>query len=148
MKFSGDAARAGRWQLVNVDEQTFAGIARVEGEHAVVDVLLEALAPMTWSQSAARSPRVTANLNALGLRVDIYILDDNSPFAQDVGGADWAGVFDVAGADETFTADPVALVELLAVVERVIEFLFLLLGHAINQIVGRLVGNIGVFLQD
>ena len=148
MKFSGDAARAGRWQLVNVDEQTFAGIARVEGEHAVVDVLLEALAVVARGQSAASGFGEQAGLDALGLSVVSDFLDDDAPFAVDVLGADRAGVSDAAGADETFTADPVALVELLAVVERVIEFLFLLLGHAINQIVGRLVGNIGVFLQD
>ena len=135
MKFSGDAARAGRWQLVNVDEQTFAGIARVEGEHAVVDVLLEALAPVTWSQSAARSPRVIANLNALGLRVDIYILDDNSPFAFDVLGSDRTSVKDVAGADVSGTSDPIALCEYISVVERIIISIFFQRGDSIDQVI-------------
>ena len=141
-------ARASWWQLVGVDEETLVGIARVEWEHAVVDVLLEALAVVARGQSAASGFGEQAGLDALGLSVVSDFLDDDAPFAVDVLGADRAGVSDAAGADETFTADPVALVELLAVVERVIEFLFLLLGHAINQIVGRLVGNIGVFLQD
>ena len=114
----------------------------------MVDVLLEALAVVARGQSAASGFGEQAGLDALGLSVVSDFLDDDAPFAVDVLGADRAGVSDAAGADETFTADPVALVELLAVVERVIEFLFLLLGHAINQIVGRLVGNIGVFLQD
>ena len=45
----GNVARAGRRQLVDVDEETFAMIAGVEGEDAMVDVLLDAFALITWS---------------------------------------------------------------------------------------------------
>ena len=39
-----DQTRASRGQLVGVDEETPVGVARVVGEHAVVDVLLGAVA--------------------------------------------------------------------------------------------------------
>lgn len=75
-------------------------------------------------------------------------MDDDAPLAVDVLGADWAGVGDLTGADETLTTDPVALIELLAVVERVVEFLLLDFGDAVDQVVSRLIGHIGVFLHD
>ena len=53
-QFNGDVARTGRWQLVDVDEETSLGITRIEGEHTVVDVLLDAGAAMARSQSTAR----------------------------------------------------------------------------------------------
>ena len=128
-------ARTSRWQLVGVDEETAVRIARVERQHAMVDVLLEALAVVARSQSAASGFREQAGFDALRLRVVGDVLDDDAPFAVDVLGAQRSGVFDVAGADESFTADPVTLVELFAVVERVVEFLFLRFGDAIDQIV-------------
>ena len=135
VQFGGNVARAGRWQLVDVDEETPLRIARVEGEHAVVDVLLDAGAAIARSQCAASGFGEQTGLDALGLRVVMDVLDDNSPFAQDVGGADWAGVFDVAGADETFTADPVALVELLSVVLTVVKVVLSQRSQTIDQIV-------------
>ncbi len=114
----------------------------------MVDVFLEALAVVAWGQGAASGFGEQAGLDALGLGVVGDFLDDNAPFTIDVLSADWASVSDGAGADETFTTNPVALIELLAVVERVIEFLFLGLGDTINQIISGLVSNIGVLLQD
>lgn len=148
LSLDGDVARASRWKLVGVDEETLVRVAWVEGEHAVVDVLLQAFAAVARSQGTARGFREQARFNTLGLGVVGHILNDHTPFTIDVLGADWASVFDIAGADETFTTNPVTLIELFAVVERVIEFLFLLLGDTIDQIIGRLIGNIGVFLQD
>lgn len=141
-------ARAGRRQLEGVDEQTLVGVTRIEGEHPVVDVLLDALALVARGQGAASGFGEQAALNALGLGVVSDVLDNNAPFAVDVLGAEGAGVLDVARADEAFAANPVALVELFAVVERVVELLFLDLGDTVNEVVGGLVGNIGVLLQD
>ena len=39
----GDVARTGRWQLVGVDEESPVGVARVDRDHPVVDILLGAL---------------------------------------------------------------------------------------------------------
>lgn len=143
----GDVARAGRFQLVRVDEESLVGVAWIKGQHAVVDVLLKAFAVVARRQSAAGGFGEQAGFDALCLRVVGHVLDDDTPFAIDVLGAKGTGVLDVGRADESFSADPVALVKLFAVVERIVEFLFLLLGDAIDQIVGRLVSHIGVFLQ-
>ena len=148
LSVNGDAARAGRRQLVDVDEQALVRVARVEREHPVVHVLLDALALVARCQSAARSSGEQAGLHALGLRVVRNVLHDDAPLAVDVLGADRAGVQDLARADVAFAADPVALVERLAVVERVVKVLLLERCHAIDQVVGRLVSHFGVFLQD
>ena len=145
-----DVAGAGRGQLVGVDEETLVRVARVEGEHAMVDVLLQALAVVARSQGAASGAGEQAALDPLGLGVGRpgLSLNDDAPFAFGVLGAEGADVADVGRADEAFTADPVALVELVAVVEGVVESLLLFLGDSIDQIIGRLVGDVGVLLQD
>lgn len=145
---SGDAARAGRRQLVDVDEQALVRVARIEREHPVIHVLLDALALVARGQRTARSPREQARLDALGLRVVRHVLDNDAPLAVDVLGAHGASVQDLARADVAFTADPVALVERLAIVQRVVKVLLFEGSHAIDQIVGRLVGHFSVFLQD
>ena len=134
----GDVARASRWQLVGVDEDALVSIARIEGEHAVNGVLLEAFAEVARGQSAASGFREQASLGALSLGVSRPgdVLDDDAPFTGRVLGAQRTRVGHVAGAYETLTTNPVALVELLAVVERIIEFLLLFLADAIYQIVG------------
>lgn len=132
----GDVARAGGRQLERVDEETLVRVARVEGEHAVVHVLLQALAAVARGQSAAGGLGEQARLDAVGLRVVGHVLDDHTPLTVDVLGAEGPGVLDVARADEALSANPVALVELLAVVERVVELFFLSLGDALDQVVG------------
>ena len=134
----GDVAGASRWQLVGVDEDALVSIARVEGEHAVDGVLLEALAQVARGQGAASGFGEQASLGPLGLGVSRPgdVLDDDAPLTGRVLGAQGTRVGHLAGADETLTTDPVALVELLAVVERIIEFLLLFLADAVHQIVG------------
>ena len=138
LSLDGDVARASRWQLVSVDEDSLVGVARIEGEHPVDGVLLEALAEMARGQGAASGFREKASLGALGLRVSWPgdVLDDDAPFAGRVLGAKWTRIGHVAGADETLATYPVALVELFAVVERIIEFLLLFFADAIHQVVG------------
>merc|ERR1719234_2186954 len=49
----GDVAGAGAGQLVGVNEEAPVGVARVDGEHPVVDVLLGALRLVAGSQQPA-----------------------------------------------------------------------------------------------
>ena len=140
-------ARASRWQLVRVDEKSFVGIARVERQHTLVDVLLKAFAVEARRQGTTCCFWEETRLDALGLRVVGHVLDDDAPFAVDVLGAHGSRVGHFGRADETLTTDPVALIELLSVVERVIEGFLLLLADALDQIVSRLMGHVSVFLQ-
>lgn len=126
MKFTGNVARASRWQFVKVNENSLFGIARIEGQHALVDVLLQAFAAIARSQSAARGAGEQANLDTLGLRVSRPgdILNDGTPFTVNVQSAQRAGVMDIAGANVSFLADPVGHLESLArVVGVVVMFL-------------------------
>jgi hypothetical protein len=140
--------RAGRGQLVDVDEEALVRIARVEGQHAVVDVFLDALALVARCQGAARSAREQTGLHSLGLRVVGHVLDDNTPFSLDVDGAHRSGVQHLGRADVALTADPVALLERRAVVVGVVESALLDGGQSVDSVVSRLVGNVGVFLQN
>ena len=114
----------------------------------MVDVLLEALAVVARGQSAASGFGEQAGLDALGLSVVSDFLDDDAPFAVDVHSADWASIKNVARANVSFTADPVALIEGFAIVERVVKVVLVQSSYTVNQVVGQLVGNFGVFLQD
>ena len=132
LSLDGDMTGASRGQLVNVDEETSLSVAGIERQHAVVHVFLQALAPVARSQRAASGFWEKASLQSLGLGVVGHFLDDDTPFTVDVLGADGTGVGDVAGADESLATDPVALIELFAVVERIVEFLFLLFGDSVD----------------
>ena len=101
-------------------------------------VLLKALAEVARGQRTASGFREQASLGPLSLGVSwpSVVLDNDAPFTGRILGAQGTRVSHVAWADETFTTNPVALVELLAVVERIIEFLFLFFADAIHQIVG------------
>ena len=114
----------------------------------MVHVLLKTLAFEAWGQSTASGFGEKASLDALGLGVVSDILDDHTPFTMDVLSAEGTGVGHIGGADETFTNNPVTLVELLSVVEGIIESLFLFLGDVIYQIISGLIGNVSVLLQD
>jgi hypothetical protein len=145
---SWDVARTSRWQLVDVDEETLVRIAWVKGEHAVVHVLLQAGAFVARSQGTARGSSKQAGLDALGLSIVSDVLNDDSPFSIDVLSTQGTSIGNIRWADISLTSNPVAFVELLAVIEGIVKFLLLLLCDSINQIIGRLVSNIGVLLQN
>ena len=132
--FDGDVARASGWQLVGVDENALVSVARIEREHAVDGVFLETFAEVARCQRAASGFREQASFGPLGLGVSGPgdVLDNDAPFTGRVLSAQGTRVSHVAWADETFTTNEVALVELLAVVERIIEFLFLFFADAIH----------------
>ena len=106
--------RASGRQLVDVDKETLVRIARVEGQHAMVDVLLQAGALVARGQGAARSAGEEAGLDALGLRVVGDVLHDDAPFSFDVLGAHRSRVQHLRWADEALGTDPVGFLERVA----------------------------------
>lgn len=111
-------------------------------------LLLDAFTAIARRKSAAGRSSIEARLDALGLSQILDILDDNTPIAIHILGAHGPGVQDFRRADVALISDPVALVERIAVVQRVIEMVFLHIGHSIDQIVGRLIRNLGVLLHN
>lgn len=118
-------ARTGRWQLVDVDENPFLDIARIERKHTLVNVFLEAFAAMAWSQSAARGAREQTFLYALSLGVAWpgNILNNDAPFTFDIYGAERTSVKHVTRANVSFITDPVTLFKGVAVVVRIAKML-------------------------
>lgn len=112
-----DVTGACRRKLVDVDEETLLRIARIEGEHAMVYVLLDALAAVARSQSPAGRSSVEAGFNTLGLCVVVDVLDDDAPLSVHIAGADRASVEHVTGTDVALISNPVALIERISVVE-------------------------------
>ena len=144
---SRNVTRTSRRELVGIDEESLVSIARIEGEQATVDILLNALTVVARGQSAARSAGEKTSFDAFGLSVIGYILDNDAPLAFDVLGTDGTSVENLARADISITADPVALVESVAVVVRVVEMALLQRSDTVNQDIGRLVENICILLQ-
>ena len=141
-------ARTSGGKFIDVDEQSFMRIARIEGQHSLVNILLDTFAFVARRQSAARCTREQASLYTLGLRVVGHVLDDDTPFTFNVNGPNWPSVCDFRRADVALTADPVALLERRAVVVGVVESALLDGGQSVDSVVSRLVGNVGVFLQN
>ena len=91
----GDVAGAGTGQLVGVDEEAPVGVAGVDREHPVVDVLLGALGLVAGGQQATRAVREETRLEARGLGVVVVtiavtlgdVLQDDPPVTLDVDGS-------------------------------------------------------------
>ena len=146
-------AAAGGRQPVDVDEEALVRVARVVGEHAMVNVLLGALALVAGGQRAARGVRVQARLQPRRLGVVVHVVNDDAPLAGHVLGAARLGVGHVTGADVAGRAGPVGhVVRTLALggarVEAVVEGGLLLGAQALHQIVGRLGADVGVLLGE
>ena len=149
MQFTGNVARAGRWQLVDVDEDSLLGIARIKGKHPLVNIFLQTFAAETRGQGATSCTGEQTIFDAVGLGVSGpgVFLDDDPPFSIDIHCAEWTSINDIARADVSFTPNPVALLKGLAVVFGIVEMFLRQGGQSIDQIIGRLISNIGVFLQ-
>lgn len=130
--FGRYVARTSRRQLVDVDEETFVGITRIEGEHSVIDILLHTGATVARGQSTTRGTREQAGLDTLGLRVVCDVLNNHAPFAVNIHRTDRTGIQYFAWADVTFTTDPVTLIEGLAVIEGIIEMVLLVSRNTID----------------
>ena len=123
MRFSGNVARASRWQLVNIDEDSLVGIARIERKHALINIFLETFAVKTRSQSATRGAGERTSFDALSLGVSGpgHFLDNNAPFSIDIHCSNRTAVNDIAGADVSFFTRPVSLLKEFAFVIGVVK---------------------------
>lgn len=146
-------AGTSRRQLVDVDEETLVGITGIVGEEAVVDRLLGAVTLVAGSKGAASSLREQTSLQTGRLGVVVNVVDNDTPLALHIQGTLGHGIDDVRGADVTLGTTPVG-----GVVGRVpsggtsvvgvVEGLFLLLGHHVDQVISRLVSHISVLLGE
>ena len=146
-------AAAGGRQPVDVDEEALVRVARVVREHAVVDVLLGALALIAGRQRAAGGLRVLARLQPGRLRVVVDVVDDDAPLAGHVLGTTRLRVGHVTGADVAGRAGPVGDVERTVALGRarvvaVVEGGLLLGAQTVDQIVGRLGADVGVLFGE
>lgn len=82
----------------------------------MVNVLLNALAPVARSQCAARRSVEQACFHALSLSVVGDVLDDNTPFIVDVLCTLRTGIQNLAWANVTLATYPVTLIESVAFV--------------------------------
>ena len=157
----GDMARASRGELVRVNEESTVGIAGVEGQHPVVDVLLGALGLVAGGEKAAGRVRGLAGLEPGSLGVVVVtiavvlgdVLEDNAPISLNVDSPLDLGVVDMGGAEVALGSDPVAgiigggaLGSTSVVV--VVEGVLLVGGDVLDEVVGRLVGDVAVLLQE
>lgn len=157
----GDVAGACAGQLVGVNEEASVGVARVDGEHPVVDVLLGALRLVARSQQPAGTVGGQAGLEPGGLSVVVVavavalgdVLEDDPPVALNIHCSGDLGVVDVGGAKVALRSNPVG-----GVIRRgalggttvvlVVKVFFLLLGDVLDQVVGGLVSNVSILLQE
>lgn len=156
-----NVAGAGRWELVGINEESSVRVARVNGDHSVVNVFLGTFALVAGGKETAGGVWGLAGLQAGGLGVVVVtvtvffgdVLEDDSPVSFDVNGATDLGVVDVGWAKVTLRADPVRrIVGRWSLgssgVVRVVEGVLLILGDVFNQVVSGLIRHVGVLLQE
>ncbi len=161
MGLLGYMAGAGGGELVGVDEESPVGVAGVEGDHPVVDVLLRALAVVAGGEEAAGRVRGEAGLQPGGLGVVVVavavllgdVLEDDAPVSLHVDSATDLGVVHLGRAEVSLGARPVGEVEgggALggARVVGVVEGLLLVAGDVLHQVVGALLGHVRVLLEE
>ena len=154
-------ARACAGQLVGVDEKSAIQIAGIQGQHAVVDILLRALAVVAGGQQAARRVGEEARLQPRGLRVVVltvavalrHVLHNNPPEALHVHGPLDLRIVNVGGAEVALRSDPVRHVVGRrslggARVVLVVESLLLRADDLLDEVIGRLVGLVCVLLEE
>ena len=156
-----DMTRASRRQFVGIDEKSTVGIARVIRQHSVVDILLGTFGSVARSQKPTGRIRGQTGFQTSGLSVVVmsitvifrHMLQNDPPEAFDVQSAKNFDVIDLAGAQITFRSNPVTGVirtgsfgssGVVIVVKRG----FLRSHDFFDQIIGGLIGNIGIFLQE
>lgn len=149
----GNVTGAGGGEFEDVDEKTLVGITGIVGQHAVVDVLLGTFALVAGSEETTSGIGIQTGFEAGGLGIVVDIVDDDSPISVDVTGAFGHTVNDVGWAEITFGSDPMAgIIGRFALrsagVVIVVESIFLVFGDVFDEIIGGLVGDIGVFLVE
>ena len=154
-------ARTSRWQLVGIDKKSTVRIARVQGKHTVVNVLLSTLGLVTRGQKSASRVGGQASFQTSGLSVVVVtirvvlrnVLQNHAPVPFNIDGPLDLAVHDLGGAQVALGADPVA-----SVIRRgslgsssvvlVVKSGFLVSGDVFNQIIGALVGHVAVLLEE
>lgn len=157
----GDMAGAGGWELVGIDEESTVQVTGVERDHPVVHVLLGTLGLVAWGEKSAsriRSPASfqSSSLGVVVLTVSVLLgnmLKNDSPKSLDVNGATDLGVVDIRRAEVSLGSDPVrSIIRRGALggsgVVAVVECVLLILGDVLHKVVGALIGNVGVLLQE
>lgn len=119
----------------------------------MVHILLGAVALVTGSQGTTSSLWEQTGLKTGSLGVVVDIVDDDTPFAFYVEGTFGGGIGDVGGADVTLGTGPVGDIIRRVTsggtsVVRVIEGLFLGLGHHIDEVISRLVSDVSILLGE
>lgn len=157
----GDVTGAGTGELVGVDEESSVSITGVQGEHPVVDKLLGTLGLVARSQQPAGAVRELTGLQPGGLGVVVVtvavalwdVLQDDPPVTLNIDSPGDLGVVNIGGTEVTLGSDPVSGVVLAgslagSSVVAVVETLLLSLGDHLHQVVGTLVSDVGVLLQE
>jgi len=157
----GNMARTSRWQLVGIDKKSTVRIARVQGKHTVVNVLLSTLGLVTRGQKSASRVGGQASFQTSGLSVVVVtirvvlrnVLQNHAPVPFNIDGPLDLAVHDLGGAQVALGADPVA-----GIIRRgslgsssvvlVVKSGFLVSGDVFNQIIGALVGHVAVLLEE
>ena len=156
-----DVTGASTGQLVGVDEESSVGITGVEGEHPVVDILLGTLGLVAGGQQPAGAVRGQAGLKPGGLGVVVVavavalgdVLEDDPPVALNVDSPGDLGVVNLGGTKVALGPDPVGGVVGRgalggAGVVLVVKVFLLFLGDVLDQVIGRLVSNVSILLQE
>lgn len=130
-------AAARSWHAIDVDEQALVWIARVVGEHTVVDVFLGALAVVAGSKGTAGGIREQTGLHSGGLGIIMDIVDNDSPLASYVLGSFGHGVDDVTGAGVALGARPVGdivrvMTRRCACVKGIVKMFLLVVGYVLD----------------
>jgi len=150
---------AGTWKFVGINEESSVRVTRVYREHPVVDILLGTLALVAGSQQAASRVRVLTSLKTGGLCVVVVsititlrnVLQDDSPVALNIDSSGDLGIVYITGTKITLRSDPVGGIigrgSLASTsVVRVVKPFLLGLGDVLDQIISRLVSNVGILL--
>lgn len=156
-----DVTRASRWKLVGINEESTVGITGVQGQHAVVHILLCAFALVARGQEAASgiwglTCLQTGSLGVVVVSISVVfgdVLKDNAPIPLNVDSTFNLDVVNIAWAQIALRSDPVGrIIRTMTLgstsVVVVVETVFLVGSDVVDQIIGRLVSHIRVLLQE
>jgi len=116
MRLSGEVARASARELVSVDEEPSVWVARVNGEHSVVDILLGALGLVARGKKTTSRVWEETGLKTSGLGVVVVtisvslrdVLEDDSPVSFNIDSTGDLGVVNIGGAKVTLGSNPMS----------------------------------------
>jgi len=119
----------------------------------VVNKLLGAVALVARSKSTASSLWEQAGFNAGSLGVVVDIIDNDAPFTFNILSTFGGSIGNIRGADISFWSSPVGniigrVTSGSTSVVRVIKSFLLVLGDHINEVISRLISNIGILLGE